>query len=481
MSRSATIAKNSAFVLLAKVMNTVFALAFIPFLTRYLGKIGFGHYNFAYSFVGMFQAAAWLGIHYIIVREVARTPERASWFYSNALSIKIVLTILTGIALAIATYAHPDLNALSRQVVLIAGAETLIRTYGTINVSMFRAFERMQNEPLLRIADLGTTAVGLTLTIVLDLGLVAVMLSFLCGATAFTLVGFLMVSRTIAKPIPRGDLSTWKYLLKEGLPIGISTGIRRVYEREGTVYLRSHGGVGQVGIYGAASRAYTLIIMVSTAIANSLFPMLSRRARDTEKSLTTAIETSLKLLLLLASAFAIPLFFTIDTLAPIILGKELGEVAIAVRLLSPAIVFSFASSLFTTVLASANRQQLETVAWSVALALNFALNVALVPSWGYAGTALAYLTTEIIFALLTLFFIWKKVGRIAVFRSAIKPLSVIAISWIAGWLLWPILGLGALAATALLYGLLAWKLQVLTGGEVKLLRGVLSRLLSRKA
>lgn len=466
--------------LLAKVMNTVFALAFIPLLARYLGKTGFGHYNFAYSFVGMFQAAAWLGVHRIIVREIARTPERASWYYSSALSIKLALTLLTGIVLAIATYAHPELNTLSRQVVLIAGAETLIRTYGTINVSIFRAFERMQIEPILRVADLGTAAVGLILTIIFDLGLVAAMLSFLCGATAFTLAGFLMVSCTIAKPIPRGDLPTWKYLLKEGLPIGASTSIRRVYEREGTVYLRSHGGVDQVGIYGGGARAYVLIIMVSTAIANSLFPMLSRRALNTRKAFTTAIETSLKLLLLLASAFAIPLFFTIDTIAPIMLGKELGEVAFVIRLLSPAIVFAFASSLFSTVLESTNRQQLDTIAWSVVLVLNFGLNVVLTPSLGYIGTALAFLTTEVVFALLTLLFIWKKVGRLEVFRSTIKPLGVIAISWIVGWLLWPTLGLGALAAAVLLCGLLVWKLRVFTGGEVKLLRGVLSRMLSRK-
>jgi O-antigen/teichoic acid export membrane protein len=480
MSQSATIVKNSAFVILAKVMNTVFALAIVPFLARYLGKTGFGHYSFAYSFVGMFQAAAWLGVHSIIVREIARSHDQASWYYGNALSVKLLLTLIAGGVLAIATYAYPDLNAFSRQVVLIAGAETLVRTYGTINVSMFRALERMQNEPILRIVDLGTAAIGISLSIIFDLGLVAVMLSFLCGATAYALVGFLLVSCTIARPVPRGDLPTWGYLLKEGLPIGISTGIRRVYEREGAVYLRSHGDVGQVGIYGGGTRAYTLIIMVSTAIANSLFPMLSRRALDTRKALTTAIEVSLKLLLLIASAFAIPLFFTIDTIAPIILGKELGEVALVARLLSPAIVFAFASSLFSTVLDSTNLQKLNTVAWTVVLVLNFGLNLALTPSMGYVGTTLALLTTEIAFALLTFFFIWIKIGRLAMLESVIKPLTIIAISWIVGWILWPKLSLGALVVSVVLYGLLIWKLQVFSKGEIELLRRTLEQVLPRK-
>jgi O-antigen/teichoic acid export membrane protein len=477
MSQSAKIARNSAFLMLAKGVNTVFVLIYMPFLARYLGKENFGHYSFTYSFVGMFQVIAWLGIHRILVREVARSPDQARRYYGNALSIKLLLSLLAATVLVAAVYMRHDLNSLTRQIIFIAGAETLIRTYGTVNASLFRAFEQMHIEPILTLIDLGTSTVGVFIAIIFDLGLVGVMIAFLCGATVYMVVGLLLVSRVIGKPALQGQISIWRFLVKESLPIGGSVGIQNLYARQGTVYLRSFRDIGQVGIYGGGLRIYGLITIISAAIVSALFPTLSRRALGARETLVAAIETNLKLLTLISGGIAMLLFLMSGVIVPLLLGQELSEVTLVIQLLCPAIVFAFAATLFNDLLESTNLQQLNTIAWIIVLALNLILNITLTPRMGYIGTTLAFLVTEILFALITFYFVWKRVGRLALFSAVIKPLVPAFFSWTLGWILLPKLGLGSLLVALLLYGLLTWKLQIFTREEIGMLQRISSHLL----
>jgi O-antigen/teichoic acid export membrane protein len=456
--------------MLSKAVETVFVLIYLPFLTRYLGKDNYGNYTFAYSFVGMFEIVAWLGIHRIVVRETARSHDKARLYYTNALSIKLVLSLVAAVCLVVAVVMHRSLDSLARQVILIAGAEMLIRAYGTVNESLFRAFERMQNELLLTTIDLGTATLGVFAAIILDLGLLGVMVAFLSGAMAYTITGFFLSSRAIGELALGTDIPACKLLIKEGIPIGGSTGMQRVYQRQGTVYLRSSQDVGQVGIYGGGLRIYNLTAILSAAIVNSAFPMLSRRALGDQRALMTTIETNLKVLMSIAGVIAVSLFLVAETIIPLLVGKELAEITLVVQLLSPAIVFAFGSTLFSIVLESVNRQQLNTIAWAIVLVLNLGFNIVLAPRIGYVGSTLAFLATEIVFALLTFSFVWKKVGRFATYSPVVKPLVTTLVCWVLGWLLWQKLGLVTLLIIMPLYVLMIWKLNVFTKEEIDSLK-----------
>jgi O-antigen/teichoic acid export membrane protein len=275
----------------------------------------------------------------------------------------------------------------------------------------------------------------------------------------------------------QGQISVWRFLVKEGLPIGGSVGIQRLYERQGTVYLRSFRDIGQVGIYGGGLRIYGLITVISAAIVSALFPTLSRRALGARETLVAAIETNLKLLTLISGVIAMLLFLMAGVIVPLLLGQELSEVTLVIQLLCPAIVFAFAGTLFNDLLESTNLQQLNTIAWIIVLALNLVLNITLTPGMGYIGTTLAFLVTEILFAVITFYFVWKRVGRLAMFSAVIKPLVPAFFSWTLGWILLPKLGLGALLVALLLYGLLAWKVQIFTREEIGMLQRISSHLL----
>lgn len=470
MSQSAKITRNSLFLILSKVAGTGFTLIYLPFLTRYLGKDNYGNYTFAYSFVGMFEIIAWLGIHRIVVREVARSHDKARQYYTNALSVKLVLSLLATVCLIVAIVVQRDLDSLARQVILIAGAEMLIRVYGTVNESLFRAFEKMQNALLLTIIDLGTATLGVFAAIILNLGLIGIMVAFLCGALAYMITGFFLTSHAIGKLTLGTDLSVCKFLIKEGIPIGGSTGFQRVYQRQGTVHLRSSQGIGQVGIYGGGLRIYNLTVILSAAIANSVFPMLSRKALGDQSAMMTTLETNLKVLVSIAGVSAIALFWGAETFIPLLVGKELTEVTLVTKLLAPAIVFAFGGTLFSIVLESVNRQYLNTIAWAIVLALNLGLNIILAPQLGYVGSTLAFLSTEIIFTLLTFAFVWKKVGRFAIYTPVVKPLATTLVCWILGWLLWQKLELVTLLGIIPLYVLMLWRLNVFTKEEIDSLK-----------
>ena len=66
------IAYNVVFSAVAKVLSTILALVGIGFITRYLGKEGFGDYATVLAFFSFFGAIADLGLYSISVREISR-------------------------------------------------------------------------------------------------------------------------------------------------------------------------------------------------------------------------------------------------------------------------------------------------------------------------------------------------------------------------------------------------------------------------
>ena len=72
MSTPRKIAYNVVFSAAAKMAGTVLALVGIGFITRYLGKDGFGDYSTVLAFFFFFGALADLGLYSISTREISR-------------------------------------------------------------------------------------------------------------------------------------------------------------------------------------------------------------------------------------------------------------------------------------------------------------------------------------------------------------------------------------------------------------------------
>src|SRR5918998_1272714 len=95
------VATSTAFGLAGRVAVLGLGIASIAITTRYLGPREYGQFALALSFVQLFGVLADAGLTTIVVRELARAPERAASVLGSALALR------SGLAVAAAGAAGP--------------------------------------------------------------------------------------------------------------------------------------------------------------------------------------------------------------------------------------------------------------------------------------------------------------------------------------------------------------------------------------
>lgn len=416
------IAKNSVILLVAQVYSTFTLFIYIPLLTRYLGRENYGRYNYAYAFVGLFQVLAFLGTHQILIRETARDKQKAGLYFGNLLVIKVILTAIT-MALILSVASLRGLASEDLLIVAICATEMLVRIYANVNVSIYRAFQRMEYELLVLFVDRSVALLGILLVIYLRLDLVAVFLAFLASAMIRGIVSFYITLVRFVRPRFQLDFSFWKYFMGASVPVGISLGIQRVYERGGTVILEATRSIAEVGLFGASLRIYTMTGLGASSLLGALFPVFSELAVQSGDGLVKAYQATLKFLLLFSLAICGVMLFGADFITAIILGPEFAQTSVALRILAPAVIFSFLGYLASFLLRSADHQRKDTANWGLSLAANLLLSLVLIPRYGLAGAAFALLISEAVFGILGLTVVTRYISPLPGRKVFLGPLA----------------------------------------------------------
>ncbi len=63
-------------------------------VARYLGPVKFGQLNFAIAFTGIFSAIATLGMDDIVVRNLAKSPEKTDDILGSAFTLRVVAALI---------------------------------------------------------------------------------------------------------------------------------------------------------------------------------------------------------------------------------------------------------------------------------------------------------------------------------------------------------------------------------------------------
>ncbi len=222
MSRVAAAAKNSGWVLAGKGAERLFRIVVVIVLARALGVRGFGVYSFAFAFAEMFAMTTDVGLHTILVREIARDREAAPQLLGGALLLKGLLAILSWLAawiIAIQTIpaGEPLWSALVASFLLFV----------SFRVASFRI-----------IFDAPFEA-GLKMSVPVGIGAGSEFLSAVCliaaawarwpipGLIGVQLAAFLPGFFILAwrsfreiRPVLRMDFSLWLRLLRMAIPVG---------------------------------------------------------------------------------------------------------------------------------------------------------------------------------------------------------------------------------------------------------------------
>ncbi|MAH32902.1 hypothetical protein CL615_00765 [archaeon] len=421
MNTARRITANFLSLIGSEIISKLIQLAVFIFLARSLGKEEFGVFSFGIAFALLIVIIADFGLITLLIREISRNKKLASKYLSNALAVKVLLSLIT----LIFAYLFLNLMDYSQNVKIVAYIMllfTLIQSVTHLYYSIFRAFERMHYDALIKILRMFILAGMIFYVIKNGYGLIAASLAFPLTEIIVLVISIFITYTRFIKFSFEFDFSFSKELLKKSSMFCLSLVFAGLFMHIDTIMLSKMRSVAEVGTYAAAANIMLALIFIPVMYSNAIFPVISRFYVTSKKSLRFAYERSFKYMLLIGLPLSAGIYVLSDKIILLLYGKEYAASSIALAILSWYLFLRFLNVTSGFTLSSINRQGSRVFSQGTAALANIMLNFILIPIYGFVGAAIATLITEVIFFFIYTSFIVKYGLKIKFISLSIRPI-----------------------------------------------------------
>lgn len=429
-----SIFKNHFFNLLMQVINILFPIITIPYITRILGPKNLGKINFANSIVQYFLLLASLGIPVYAVREIAKVRDNSEAlkkrFYEIAL-IQLLLTIISLIIYYFFIFSINDLYKekyiyifLSLQIISNALDFTWfikgIEKYRYATIAMF--FSKIFNFILLLILLKERSQYHLYALII--------GISYFVYIFTNLIITIILLKQFKTRKIEFIQTKNLKYHLS-GLAIFFLSQVAiKIYTVMDQTMLGIFSTNEAVGYYSMSMKLVKVILTLITSMSIVMLPRISNYISNNQiEDVKKYVSLSIKMVYILA----IPAIFgTIGIGSEIIevfLGKEFIESIFIFKLASILLIVIGLSNIFgIQIMIPFGKEKKFTIILIFAAIINFILNILFIPKLSYFGATYATIIAELFVTISMFFEVKKLLGSI---NDLYKPWKYVISSCIA--------------------------------------------------
>jgi O-antigen/teichoic acid export membrane protein len=388
----------------SRVLSVAANIAIFVLVARRLGADALGRFSWVMTLVGVFTVLAEFGTTPLLARELVRTEARSRYWgaFLAARAVLAAAVLLPMAALAVAV-GEPDRTYIA--IVLAAMPFAAARFFDPVFQVCDRPF--LGFVPSLVYAAtygaLGAVAVETSPS------LTPLLVAFGLSNLAYVALAAALSRRVLRPARPRRR--EWRAVLAAAAPIGVSSAFSIVNTRA-DVFLLSHlRADAEVGIYSAAYRFLDLAAVAGVLLVGPVIPVFSSLFTARRHELKDRYGRILETLgvVLLPVAVLTPLV-SADVVA-LVYGRGFLGASSVLNVLAWVALLTYLSLLGSALCVAAGvvRQGYWTTA--LAAAVNVALNLVLIPRFGFMGSAWATLASEILlvcvcYAYLTRTFGW---------------------------------------------------------------------------
>jgi O-antigen/teichoic acid export membrane protein len=390
--RASTLARNAGWMFAGQGLNVVVLAGYFVLLARLLGVREYGVFVGAYAFVSLATPYSGLGSGMLFVRYVSTDDRNFAAYWGNIL----IATFTTGIVLTflLIMLAPRLLNPASAALTLLVGlGECIFRQLVLCVAQVFQAYER-----------LNMTAMTGWLTNSLRLIAVAILAVLVHHATAWqwaqwslaasiaaAIAGTAIVTMQFGRPkfMPRLFVERFG----EGFNFSFAGSTQSVYNDIDKTMLSHYGMNVANGLYTMAYRIVDIAALPVSAVDSAVLPRFFRQGVENPESVAGLSTRLARRAALLGLAIAAAMFMCAP-LIPHIVGNGFRDSVMALRWLCLIPAFRGVHQLTGSAITGMGFQRYRTMAQFSAAALNFGLNLWLIPHYGWHGAAWSSLATD---------------------------------------------------------------------------------------
>jgi O-antigen/teichoic acid export membrane protein len=386
------LAKNASWMFLGQGINFAVQACYFILLARLLGADQYGILVGAAAAVGLLSQYSMLGSGVVMLRQVSRHRSEFRQYWGNVLITTLSVGFL--VILGLARFGKWMVGPASASViVLVAVGECTCSRIAEAGGQAFQAFEQLKLTAVLtsltNIARLATAA-GMVLVLhratVRQWATASLLVSCLSAAMALVLV-------TTRLGWPKFDLRLLRERALEGLGFSVAASTTSVYNDIDKTMLSRYGMLAANGTYSMAYRVIDISCTPIRALQSAAFPRFCQMGRDGARG---SIAFTRKLLgkTLPFGLLAAAVMFLAAPIIPHVVGPSFANSVSALRWLCLLPIFRSLHLGAGDTLTGAGYQRYRTASQLSAAALNFGLNLWLIPSYSWHGAAWSSLVTD---------------------------------------------------------------------------------------
>jgi O-antigen/teichoic acid export membrane protein len=197
---------------------------------------------------------------------------------------------------------------------------------------------------------------------------------------------------------PAVDWTTWKAILRETLPYALAAAVGLVYFRIAVILMSYVSSDVETGYFSAAFRIVEVVGVVPWLLVTAGFPILARAARDDDERLRYALQRMFEVAAVVGTFNALLLGVAAPFAIEVVAGDGFEQSVSVLRIQAVGLITTFLLATWQFALLSLKLYRPLLIANTLAALVASAGTIALSPSMGAEGAAVATVAAELTLA-----------------------------------------------------------------------------------
>lgn len=365
-----------------------------PLVVRHLGDADFGRYSSVLAIVAIVTGLTEGGVNSVAMRALsAAVDQRArDRILSDLLGLRLVLS-LVGVLVAVGFAQIAGYGGDLVLGALLAGIGMLLTVTQTLLAAVLQTRMRFGVASAIELGRGVLTAALIVGLVIAGAGVLA-FLAIIIPAGLLSLVLTIYVVRDSTVLRPAFEPRRWLPLMRETAVFAIAVAVNSLYFRVTLVIMSLVATAQQTGQFAISFRVMEVLIGVPAILTSAAFPILSRSARDDRERFAWASGRLFELSLLSGVLLSLGLSLAAPFVVEVLTGSADHPASDVLRIQSLAMIASFVASATGYPLLSLHRHRSILLANFASLAVVAILALALTPSIGAQGGAIAAVAAD---------------------------------------------------------------------------------------
>lgn len=392
-SSSFLVARNTLSLMVAEGASKLMVFVFFVLAARHLGTDSFGTLSLGFALVSMFSVLTDLGLGVVTTREVAQDRGSAEGLVGNSLAIKLLAcSIASSAAVGLVLLGRVQRESAS---VIYASVPFLFGSAVSIYYGfVFQGLEKMHLTAIVRLLQTAAMVCGALFLAASSPKATSYAVVYSGAACIAALAAIAIGAFGLVRPSLRFRLGEWSSLLRRSAPLSLAVAFSMLYYWNGAALLSKLSTAHAVGTYSAPFRLVMGLGFVPAAYAGALYPVMSRRYLSSQSGLDRIARRSFTHMLLLGVGFGLLASVLASRLILVLYGPAYAESAGVLRVLALWGAFVCPNAVLAHSYYASNRAKVVTLQTAIALLVNVALNLLLIPRYGAYGAAYSVVAAE---------------------------------------------------------------------------------------